>query len=199
MPPIEIDSSEYNTLKRASADLIVANEQVEKLKETAENTKLWFEANRLEINKLKENITTLEETASKTNSEIETKYKDFDTIKESAEKWTAHNKKVTEARTANIEAMKTKLWKDFTDDDKDMINWMDESKVEKYLTRLLPEDKKPPSLKSSEDKGKKDPKQINERLVELETKKTNNTMSPTEKLEFLNLSSAETDSSNNDE
>jgi len=76
---------------------------------------------------------------------------------------------------------------------------MDESKVEKYLTRLLPEDKKPPSLKSSEDKGKKDPKQINERLVELETKKTNNTMSPTEKLEFLNLSSAETDSSNNDE
>jgi len=40
MPPIEIDSSEYNTLKRASADLIVANEQVEKLKETAENTKL---------------------------------------------------------------------------------------------------------------------------------------------------------------
>ena len=190
MPMIEIDSTEYNTLKRASADLIVAEEKVTKLETTAENTKVALKTHRDTEKDLKEQISTLEWEKTTSEKEVEKKYKDFDSIKENSEKWVAHDKETSEKRTANIEAMKTKLWKDFTDDDKDIIEWMNESKVEKYLTKMLPkEEKKKADLKSSDDKGKKDWKKTNERLTELTDKKTKNLLSPTEKLEFLTLSS----------
>ena len=190
MPMIEIDSTEYNTLKRASADLTVAEEKVTKLETTAENTKVALKTHRDTEKDLKEQISTLEWEKTTSEKEAEKKYKDFDTIKENSEKWVAHDKETSEKRTANIEAMKTKLWKDFTDDDKDIIEWMNESKVEKYLTKMLPKDKKKKAdLKSSDDKGKKDWKKTNERLTELTDKKTKNLLSPTEKLEFLTLSS----------
>jgi len=195
MPPIEIDSTEYNSLKRAAADLVIANEQVTKLTETAENTKIALKTHRETEAELKKQVTTLEWEKETKTKEIEEKYKDFDTLKDNAEKWAAYNKKTTEDRTTNIDAMKTKLWDKFNDDVKDMIDGLDDVKIEKYLTTLLPkEEKKSPSLKSWEDKDKKSPDAVNERLQSLTDKKTAWLLSPTEKLEFLSLSSAKTDS-----
>ena len=120
-------------------ELLSAENENRTLKATAENTKEWLAANRAEISKLKEQITTLETTVSEKETELETKVKEIEEkeielteAKELGAKWTEYEEKTKQELTDSIEKLKTDLWDKFTDEHKSFIEWLPDEKVQSY-------------------------------------------------------------------
>lgn len=83
---------------------------------------------------LKVKDTEIEALNTAHTTELE-KFKDFETISEKAKKFDTAEAEKIKKRTDNIESLKTTLWKDFLESEKDFIDGLPEDKLETYLTK----------------------------------------------------------------
>ena len=132
----EISDGEYKKLLSDSAEKERLEGENKKLTETAENTAKGLKANREEIKwlkKEKEDLETNVQTLENEKEEIEKKYEWFDEIKEKAEKFDTTQAEAETKRTENIDKMKETLWDEFLEKNEYLLDWMEPSKMEKFL------------------------------------------------------------------
>jgi len=137
---MEITDAKYQELLGDQQKVKSLENENDKLKETAENTKIALKTNREEINSLKTDKSTIEDEFWTFKSESEESLKKlewFEDIEKNANSWTEYQTSIYEARSTKIEEMKTKLWEDFLKTHEGFLDWLPEDKVETFLTPYI--------------------------------------------------------------
>ncbi len=159
---MEITDAKYQELITDQAKVKTLETENAKLVATAENTKIALKEGRDTANELKAKLE--EATASLTaeqaaKAELEKKAGDVEALKPLADKWSAHEAALAEARKTSIEGMKTALGEEFMKANADFLDGLPEEKVETYLKNHVDMSGEKPVIKTGTDgKGGINPK-----------------------------------------
>ena len=137
---MEITESKYQELISDQQKARTLEGENSKLKETAENTKIALKEGREKIAEQKTAVETLQTEFDTHKTDTDTKLAEFEWFedhKANSEKWTKHEEKQKEARTAWIDAMKEKLGEEFLEKNKDFLTDLPEDKTETFLKQNI--------------------------------------------------------------
>lgn len=195
MADMTIQSSDYKDLQDQAARGRELQREVTKLETEVENREKALNEERWKRKTAQTKREEAEKLLTEKDEEIEKvkeEFADFDTIKENAEKWNTYNEEKTAWLTSKLEELTKELWEEVMEKNSKFIDSMnDEVKIE-YLESLKGTSKKEDFSNKPWENTWTDVPKIDERLSELKAKKETwwiASFSPSEKIEYLNLSS----------